>query len=608
MRRLNPGNHTRLFVYAVLPVWIFVAIILVALSWQRMFDIHFPDQDDVLRMVQVRDWLNGQAWFDIAQHRMNLPEGAPIHWSRLVDLPIALFIQLFRLVLAPEQAEIAAAIVVPLLTLLALMTVLAVHAHRLFGLQVALFTTLITGFSLPIIKQLQPYRVDHHGWQLVCAALVMLGMFDCKVRRGGWIFGAAMATCLVISIEGLPLALGSITILGFAWVLRREGDQDGVRLESAAVSLALVSTFLWAVTRYPQGDAVWCDALSAFHLKGFAIAAVGIAATRRVASTASARLLGLGATAILAAAVLAISAPQCLQGAFTDLPPLVDEYWYRNVTEGLPLWDQDPVFIWHSIALLPLAAIGLMVLWREAPQRRGDWAVLGAMLGAATLVAVFVARAGGTAAVVAAPVAGLAAHRLFSRARKVHATGLRIIATALSLLLLLPGAAFGALIPMMAPAQTKSSVSVTQEDRCMLPRRLRLVGEVLDAIDGPRNVLAPLDMSPALLFATDATVVASGHHRNKYAMNDAISFWIGSPRQAEAIVRMRKIRYVVFCPGSEEALLYSTRAPQGMMARMMSGRAPAWIGKIEDPRLGPLQLYRVLSRDGTLDADHGKTS
>ena len=40
-------------------------------------------------MMQVRALIAGQDWYDLRQHRLNPPFGADIHWSRLVDLPIA---------------------------------------------------------------------------------------------------------------------------------------------------------------------------------------------------------------------------------------------------------------------------------------------------------------------------------------------------------------------------------------------------------------------------------------------------------------------------------------------------------------------------------------
>lgn len=46
-----------------------------------------PDTDDAMRLVQIRDLLAGQGWFDMSQHRLMPPNGAGMHWSRLVDAP-----------------------------------------------------------------------------------------------------------------------------------------------------------------------------------------------------------------------------------------------------------------------------------------------------------------------------------------------------------------------------------------------------------------------------------------------------------------------------------------------------------------------------------------
>ena len=47
------------------------------------------DNDSLLRLVEVRDLLAGQGWFDLHQYRMGPPGGFVMHWSRLVDVPIA---------------------------------------------------------------------------------------------------------------------------------------------------------------------------------------------------------------------------------------------------------------------------------------------------------------------------------------------------------------------------------------------------------------------------------------------------------------------------------------------------------------------------------------
>ena len=70
-----------------------------------------------MRLMQVRDWIAGQSWFDVTQYRLNPPSGGPMHWSRLVDIPIAAVMLIARPLAGQHGAETAALIVVPLATL-----------------------------------------------------------------------------------------------------------------------------------------------------------------------------------------------------------------------------------------------------------------------------------------------------------------------------------------------------------------------------------------------------------------------------------------------------------------------------------------------------------
>ena len=58
-------------------------------AWDRSVSFNLLDTDDNMRISQVRALLHGQDWFDLRQYRLNPPYGANIHWSRLVDLPLA---------------------------------------------------------------------------------------------------------------------------------------------------------------------------------------------------------------------------------------------------------------------------------------------------------------------------------------------------------------------------------------------------------------------------------------------------------------------------------------------------------------------------------------
>src|SRR5436305_12781629 len=90
--------------------WLLTSAILIWSRWAQIRGFGLGDTDDNMRMMQVRAWLAGQDWYDLRQYRMNPPYGADIHWSRLVDLPIAGIKILFAAIFGgPIAARIAVA-------------------------------------------------------------------------------------------------------------------------------------------------------------------------------------------------------------------------------------------------------------------------------------------------------------------------------------------------------------------------------------------------------------------------------------------------------------------------------------------------------------------
>ena len=77
-------------------------------DWPRLAALRLPDTDDAMRLVQIRDWLAGQRFADLSQHR--LAGGVPMHWSRLPDLVPGGLIALLTPLLGRHAAEIAAVI------------------------------------------------------------------------------------------------------------------------------------------------------------------------------------------------------------------------------------------------------------------------------------------------------------------------------------------------------------------------------------------------------------------------------------------------------------------------------------------------------------------
>ena len=84
--------------------WLLAVLQLVAQHWATTADA-LLDTDDAMRLVQMRDFIAGQGWYDLHQPRINPPAGYDSHWSRLIDAGLAGLLWMFGRVVEPAMAE-----------------------------------------------------------------------------------------------------------------------------------------------------------------------------------------------------------------------------------------------------------------------------------------------------------------------------------------------------------------------------------------------------------------------------------------------------------------------------------------------------------------------
>jgi hypothetical protein len=562
---LLPRLARRRELLAVFAIWLVVSC---WMAWNARMGVAerlFADPDDAMRLVQVRDWLGGQSWFDVTQYRLNAPAGGAMHWSRLVDVPIAAVILLARPFFGPEGAESAALIVVPLLTLgIAMLLVYHIGSKLMEG-SAALLAVLATPASLGAMKQMRVMRIDHHGWQIVLALVSVLALLDKRPRRAGAIAGAAMALWLNISIEGLPFAAAVGAWLALEWLL---DASSGERLRSYLAGLAVVSLALFGLTHAPS---TWLahphDAVNDAHLAGFGAAWLFCLAAVRpdLANRWSrAAVLALAGAATLATAFLVD--PHFLNGPFSSLDPVVRAYWYNGVDEGRPVWELAPLD----------AAAGLA-------QRR-EWIIFAYLLGAMTLSGVFVIREATYASVVSLPGTAFLCDFALTRARKLSLMPIRAVATTAAVFIMAPAYAAPALV---MPSDPHLPQAIQSADNCVKHSEL----EKLDALP-VTNLGAPLDITAAILANTHQRAIAGGYHRMPDAIRDVILLFMTSPDEGRQILARRHIDYLVFCPHTPESVWWSRHGPNGLAAMLNAGRTPDWLEPV-DLHLRSLRVWRV---------------
>lgn len=581
---------SRAFRRNLLLIWLLLSAILIAVAWTSIISRDMPDPDDHMRLQQVRDLLAGQGWFDTHQYRMNPPAGAPMHWSRLVDLPLVSLLLPLRALIGNDLAEIITLSVVPLIPLGFAIWLIGHLARRFVGEIYGLVAAAVVPAFTSVWTQVQPLRIDHHGWQLVLGVAAASAAFLPQPRRSGVIAGAAMALWLAISIEGLPFAAAIGSLFALRWLARGE---EGDRLAAYLWTLAGASGLAFAATFAPDAWlGVHCDALTFPYLAAFAAAAVGVAGAHRLALGRFGRGVALGAIAGLAVAAIGVTAPVCLNGPFGTLDPMLREYWYLRVAEGLPLWRQTPTVIGLVIGYPLVGLAGASWAYaKAADEDRRDWASLIYISAGAIAVAVMVQRGGALANILALPGGMYLLRRSLPAVRAIANMPIRLIATVAAVLLLSPWAS-----PMMAKL-LEPELSPTEKARVALGEATRDCSSAANLaklnVLPPSNLLTPLDVAPAMLTSTHHRLVASGHHRNHAAMKDVILAFTGSESRAREIIDARRIDYVVLCPYQNEPILFRQTAPDGFWARVHRGAAPPWLEPVGIGDAETLLVFRV---------------
>ncbi|MEE9433265.1 MAG: hypothetical protein V3V15_03395 [Sphingorhabdus sp.] len=577
----------------LLLIWLAGCAIFIIASWSHITGLSGWDPDDQLRMVQLRDFLGGQGWFDNSQQRLNAPYGAPMHWSRVTELPLALIVLLLSPIFGQAIAEMIAGTAVPLLLLGLTGWLLCDIARRVGQASAAPIAMILCLVTATIIAQFMPMRIDHHGWQIMLASLSLWTLFRTGGRSSSILLGAALALWLHISLEGAPLVAAFFVWLGWQWIFSK---LHGARLLPSICSFAGVSFALFFATEKAALSApIWCDNMSPAHLVAIAAAAIiMIPATLFNARHWQIRM----AMAAMAGGAAIISmlwfAPECSGGAFAQLDPLVRNYWYVNVTEGLPLWQQ--VSISAASWLMPaiMALIGLFLLHRRKDILVSAHAnVTAFFMIVSFLIALLVFRAASVACAFAIPVLANWLAVMIEQYRSSEAP-MRKMKLALSIMaIVLAGPIFAQLANGVSAAT--SSGPTQNHTSTEVKNRLCQSAKSVKSLTGlpTGRIVATFDMSPAILLTTGHSVLASSHHRNKAGMRDQIRLFASSPDKAGQIVFARGITHFVICPDEAEMRQYLLRDPDGLWARLAKNDIPKWLQPMPDMGEG-IKIWRVV--------------
>ena len=577
--------------FLLFAIWLSWSLLMLVFATKNIGEL-ITDPDDFMRMAQVRDWLSGQSWFDVTQYRIYPPEGASMHWSRLLDVPIGGILHLGGLLLPPQTADLVAIIAMPVSLFGLLMLLVFGTVKRLADEKIALLAAFLIPTYPLIFRQFLPGRIDHHSWQILMAALALFAFFKGNSKYSAYLMGGAIAFWMHISIEGLPYAIIFGAVLGAFYIFPQLSDsvKEDNRLVHYLNSLTFFSLALILLTQTRANLLIpYCDAVSWPLLACLIAVSVGMSIVHRIVRKRQIWIL-IGAMLLVGLVgiyVFLAYSESCALNPFGQLSPLVQSFWHESISEGLAI-DRQAAPIVLLLIFVPLIFFGWMIYLicnNPVGFEKKQWLSLAFLVVCTSILSFKIQRTAGVAELFALPgLAALTAVIVY----KIQLLGImyfRVIATVAVVVSLTPMASFVAGDALSVNSVKREALQVRPDNKraCSL--------DELRSLE-PGLIFTTMAAGPEILYRTRHSVYASGYHRNHIIMHQLIATMLGPTENAYKMLSDASVRYVVFCPTHFEAQSYLRASKKGFVARLMTDELPAWLKPVPAFANSEMRVYR----------------
>ncbi|MBB4239846.1 MULTISPECIES: hypothetical protein [Rhizobium] len=588
--------------HPALAALVYAAIVIVAqlIIHRNLADYVGPDNDDAMRLVEVRDFLAGQGWFDMMQYRLGLAGGTLMHWSRFIDLPIASLILFFRMFLSPEGAEAAALTVWPLMLVLPLMFFMGLAGRRIAGVEGMHFSLILTALFVLLSPRFVPGSIDHDNVQLGLVALTVAMLVDENYRPRNFAIAAiALAVQLGIGAETTPFVAIACMSVACLWAWKGEIFAPAAKAFALTLTIAVSAAFFSLVPPRLY-SMITCDNLSLGFYGITSAGCVGLLLSSIFASRLS-RPWRIAILAVNGAFVFAITvalAPQCLRNPLSDLDPMLVDFWLSRVTEAQSIISvahrqPDTLGVFYATGLLAILVCAFRILRGTRPSLHAMLMALIAINWVITLVQV---RGTEFANLLAIPPLAL----MIAELRKNYMADPKSLRASLlyagTLLASVPAVwAVGGALASKGVANgfmVAAPVKADETANCTSQQALRPIAGL-----EPGVVAAASNLGAPLLRFTPHRTLSGPYHRDPDGMMAELLIGLAEPQQAESLLHEAKVTIVAFCQGDPQVELVSERAPKGLYAQLSAGHIPAYLEPIAAPAESDVQFFRVTPQD-----------
>ncbi len=550
------------------------------------------DPDNYQRLVQVRDWMGGQSWWDTKQHRIDPPTGLQMHWSRLGDLPLGLLIHFFSLFAEHTKAEMLAVVSLPPLLLFVTIIFLCRTARNIGSVPAERFLQLFVIATSFFLAQFIPGRIDHHGLQLLLLSAALAAATAMPTKRSGLLTSLSVAIALLIGLETAPLLLAIPAWMALNWLWK--GEAQKAQLQGFLIGILFFLPFLYMISVAPSDwNRLTNDQVGIGHLAIIAMAAASLALILQFKlRSLEHRLAGLAIFAI-ATALPVLAFREVLAAPYSAIDPLLQQLWIGSIAETQSAWpiaDTNPLRLlrYHLFpALALLAATGVYLATGREPKL-----LLILMVGLAGFaLSIWQIRAMAAASMVALLLCSITIAHLWQKRSEPLGTA-RLFAS----MLILNGH-FGFMIYHMVAPDDRQGMSMVAETTLTNRCETQLRGEDYNQVR-PGLVLNGISSGALILARTHHSVLAAANHRGIEGNGKAYRILLAPSSEAHVALARNGVDYVLTCRDSELERL-AQYAPDSLAADLVRQHIPEWLLPISHEG-GEAVLFFAISPDKPL--------
>ena len=564
-------------------VFAYSAVLIVAvlvLKLPNMKDYVGPDNDDGMRLVEVRDLLNGQNWFDLMQYRLGV-DGTLMHWSRLIDLPIASLIKFFGMFFVAERAEAIALAIWPVSLIFPLMLAMGIAGRRIGGAMAMHISLCLTSLTVMTSGRFLPGAIDHHNAQQALVMMMAAMLLDPKYQAWSFIVaGFCAAVAMAIGAETTPAVASICIIVAIAWAWH--GEIYAAAAKAFGLSFALfISLFFFGTVPPRLYSAVTCDNLS---LGFYSLSAIGggllfVSAVFTNRLSRPGRFVALAGIGICVAISAVLIAPQCLHNPLNDLDPMLIELWLSGISEaqsviGISHTEPYALGAFYATGAFAMAACLFRIVQRDRVEIH---LILLFLITVSWIIALIQVRGAPFSSLLAILPLAL----LIIDVRRVSNADRENVAAALCFILVVLAsvpavwAITADLIALRRDEQALTNEKAAQEEKQAACKSREAIAPLKELPVG--MVVAPSEMGVPILRFSAQHVITAPYHRNPRGMLTELHIGLAEPKEAEAFLRGAGAMALAFCQGDISSQQLQRLKPDGLYAQLAKGNIPNYL-------------------------------